>query len=94
MYKKDSDTQSKITNTQTGNNHPKRRKHRKTNRRVVRTENNFKKGNKEAKTRFFPKRNFCFRNRSLTNGEISQEIANQDTKGVSKKASIKRSEEK
>ena len=26
MYKKDSDTQSKITNTQTGNSHPNRKK--------------------------------------------------------------------
>ena len=44
MYKKKGKTQSKITNTQTGNSHPKRRKHRKTNQRMVHTENNFKKG--------------------------------------------------
>ena len=78
MYKKDSDTQSKITNTQTGNSHPKRRKHRKTNRRMAHTENNFKKENKEVKKRFFPKEKFLLQKRILTNGEISQEMTNQD----------------
>ena len=40
---KERETQSKITNTRTGNSHPKRRKHRKTHQRMVHTENKFKK---------------------------------------------------
>ena len=42
----------------------------------------------------FPKRNFGFKKRILTNGEISQEMTNQDTKGDFQKASKKRSKEK
>ena len=45
------------------------------------------KENKEVKKSFLPKRNFCFKKRILTNGEISQEMTNQDTKGDFQKAS-------
>ena len=55
---------------------------------MVHTENNFKNGNKEVKKILFQKRNFGIKKRILTNGEVSQEMTNQDTKGVSKKASI------
>ena len=46
---KDRETQSEITNTRTEYIHAKMREHRKTNRRMVHTENNFNKGNEEVK---------------------------------------------
>ena len=62
---KERETQSKITNTRTGNSHPKRRKHRKTNQRMVHTENNFKKANKEVKKRFFQRKISVSKHESL-----------------------------
>ena len=47
---------------------------------MVHTETNFKKGNKEVKEEIFPKEKFLLHKRILTNGEISQEMTNQDTK--------------
>ena len=77
---KDRKTQSKI-NKHTNRKQPsKKERTQKKNRWVVHTENNFKKENKEVKMRFSPKRNFCFEKRILTNGKISQEMTNQDTK--------------
>ena len=53
-----------------------------------------KKENNKVKKRFFPKRNFRFKKRILANGEISQEMTHQDTKGYFTKAKKKRSKEK
>ena len=48
---------------------------------MVHMENNFKKkGKRRGKEVIFPKK-FLFPKRILTNGDISQEMTNQDTEG-------------
>ena len=75
MYKKDKETQSNITNTRTGNSQPKKERTQKNNPK------DGTYGKCFQKEEIFPKGNFCFKKRILSNGEITQEMTNQDTKG-------------